>query len=497
MVKRADYSGRILMLLLSSAVLPGQLCNAQKPVDFNQMPLSYRIPAVPGIDPLPGSAKVYSLPQLVDLGERSNPQTRIAWEQATQAAEGIGIARSALLPTLAFTTMALRGDLLFGLPPNLSSQGVIKLNNEILEPAVTLSWTIFDFGGDWSMYQRAKVLALASKLSLNATNEKVALQISKSYYQLLASKEQLQAASVSNEASSAVEKSVQVRFNNGLATIVQLDQAKAQRLQSYSQFVKAKGSVASGKVSLAASVGLTAGEAVDIDGLNNTPSPTVIRASANDLVKQALASRPELMEAADEVKAAQYAAKSARSDLFPKITLDAEEQYTDSKNLGNSNSSTASNNLLAGNTTTKGSTYVIAARLQWTLFDWGARRDRLRQAQSQVREAGDRLASSRIDVEQEVWNAYVSVVSALEQQDSAKASLDAATELFRASREAYDSGTSDLLNLISSQTSLSQANSAYAEARTNTLEAATELAYSTGDLLAGGPKLPEKGAKSQ
>src|SRR3974390_1000503 len=45
--------------------------------------------------------KVYDLPALIDIAERSNPQTRIAWERARQAAEAVGLSQSAYFPYLA------------------------------------------------------------------------------------------------------------------------------------------------------------------------------------------------------------------------------------------------------------------------------------------------------------------------------------------------------------------------------------------------------------
>src|SRR5215467_14047231 len=43
----------------------------------------------------------YTLPELVDIAEKNNPETRVAWEQAKQRAAAAGIARSALFPTVA------------------------------------------------------------------------------------------------------------------------------------------------------------------------------------------------------------------------------------------------------------------------------------------------------------------------------------------------------------------------------------------------------------
>src|SRR5262245_31507927 len=43
---------------------------------------------------------VYDLPALIDIAERSNPQTRIAWERARQAAAAVGLNQSAYFPYL-------------------------------------------------------------------------------------------------------------------------------------------------------------------------------------------------------------------------------------------------------------------------------------------------------------------------------------------------------------------------------------------------------------
>src|SRR6185503_2334433 len=44
--------------------------------------------------------KIYDLPELIDIAERTNPETRIAWERARQAAAGVGLSHSAYFPYL-------------------------------------------------------------------------------------------------------------------------------------------------------------------------------------------------------------------------------------------------------------------------------------------------------------------------------------------------------------------------------------------------------------
>src|SRR2546426_2028740 len=50
--------------------------------------------------------KVYGLAELIDIAERSNPDTRVAWERARQAAAGVGLSESAYYPYLAASPAA-------------------------------------------------------------------------------------------------------------------------------------------------------------------------------------------------------------------------------------------------------------------------------------------------------------------------------------------------------------------------------------------------------
>ena len=50
--------------------------------------------------------KNYSLAELIDLAQRHNPETRVAWEEAKARAASLGVARSALFPTVAAVALA-------------------------------------------------------------------------------------------------------------------------------------------------------------------------------------------------------------------------------------------------------------------------------------------------------------------------------------------------------------------------------------------------------
>src|SRR5713101_4272057 len=51
--------------------------------------------------------KDYELAELIDLAERINPETKVAWERAKQAASGVGLAQSEYFPILALRASAV------------------------------------------------------------------------------------------------------------------------------------------------------------------------------------------------------------------------------------------------------------------------------------------------------------------------------------------------------------------------------------------------------
>src|SRR6266478_1591048 len=50
--------------------------------------------------------KVYGLAELIDIAQRNNPETRVAWERARQAAAAVGLSESAYYPFLVASAAA-------------------------------------------------------------------------------------------------------------------------------------------------------------------------------------------------------------------------------------------------------------------------------------------------------------------------------------------------------------------------------------------------------
>src|SRR5215475_3690486 len=87
----------------------------------------------------------YTLTELIDIAERENPQTRVAWQRARNAAISTGMAESTYLPVITANVLgAYQGaegsNSSFGL--NLQNTGNLFGSAE----TVSLVWLLFDFG---------------------------------------------------------------------------------------------------------------------------------------------------------------------------------------------------------------------------------------------------------------------------------------------------------------------------------------------------------------
>jgi outer membrane protein TolC len=125
----------------------------------------------------------------------------------------------------------------------------------------------------------------------------------------------------------------------------------------------------------------------------------------------------------------------------------------------------------------------FALSLNWTVFDGGARRNRLAQTEAESRRAEAQLSATRDRVEDEVWTAYSNLNTAFRQREAATALLDAATQSYAAALESYNYGVRNLLDVKAAQRVLAQARSADILARTQILTALAELAFRAGDSI--------------
>src|SRR5207253_6755744 len=104
--------------------------------------------------------KIYNLAELVDIAERNNHETRVAWERARQAAAAVGLSESAYYPFLVasaaagydrafipFPTLAVNQKKLPSLGAvSITGGGSLVTESRLYRGELNAKWLLLDFG---------------------------------------------------------------------------------------------------------------------------------------------------------------------------------------------------------------------------------------------------------------------------------------------------------------------------------------------------------------
>jgi outer membrane protein len=414
------------------------------------------------------SVKTYPLAELIDLAESNNPETRVAWEHARVQAASFGVARSELYPTLAAAALSETGrlEVLFG--SRFDGQAIQEF-----QVALDLNYTVFDFGARRGRINAARAQLLAANFAFNDTHRNVIYQVEQSYYRLLSSMGQEDAARASLSNAQTVQEAAEDRLAHGLATLPDVLEARSATAQAEYDLQSVLGAEAIARGDLATAVGDRASLTIKVQPLDQLPMPDSISDTVDGAIDRALSQRPDLMQQVAEIRSANARVKEERAGYFPALsfTVSPAEQalygyqspypWTHTTELGG----------------------AMSFSLQWTVFDGGARKNRLLQARANVREAEAQAEVQRNQIADEVWTAYSNLNTALRQRQAAIALLEAATQSYDAALQSYNYGLRSLLDVTAAQRTLAQARSADVLARAQVLTSFAGLAFRTGDSI--------------
>ena len=418
--------------------------------------------------------KTYSLPELIDFAEADNPQTHVAWERALAQAAALGVARSELFPTLsaAAISQTSRSEPFFG--------QFYKQVTQDFQLEFELNYTVFDFGARSSRINAVRAQLLATNFAFNDTHRNVIYQVQTAYYRVLSSMGQVDAARANLTNAQAVQQAAEDRLANGLATMPDVLEARSATAQADYELQAALGAEEIARGYLATAVGAPATTAIRVQPLDQVPTRESLGETVEQVIDRALGERPDLIEQLAEIRSANARAKEARAAYFPTLSLSANSAIPSLYGLQQPAPWAHTSDLTGG----------VSLNLNWTVFDGGARKNRLAQATADVHGAEAQANVKRNQIADEVWTAYSNLNTAFRQRQAAIALLEAASQSYSAALESYNYGVRNLLDVTAAQRTLAQARSSDVLSRTQVLNALAELAYRTGDSIQASQRRP-------
>jgi outer membrane protein len=415
--------------------------------------------------------KDYELAELIDLAQRTNPETRAAWEQVRQAALAAGITEATYYPRLAAVATAAIASIPLPIPQTFV-QGDLRAKARFVVPALTLEWLLLDFGRRGAAVDAARALIAEANAGFNAKHQEVVFGVTRDFYALSSALGRRNASQAAYDSASTLAEAVAARKDRGLATRPELLQAEEEEAKAAYELADATAAESDARMALLETVGIGPSTPIEIADVSQRPLPPELSESLDEAVDRALAQRPDLLALLADVQAKRAAVRGARADYWPRVAARGE--------VGGNIGTLAIEH--SPHSSVSAPQYLVGLRFEWDLFEGFERRNKVQLAQSQQREVENELAHAREKTVREVWKAYNDAKVALVKERAAAALLAASEKSWSATLESYQHGLATFPDVRESQHSLAQARSLEQASRAEAWTRAAAFAVSTGDL---------------
>ena len=439
-------------------------------------------PAMAKVEPPPTlqAGHAYTLAELIDIAESHDPQTRIAWDQARDAALATGVARSAFLPEL---TASVIGAVQSGHEENSLGGNHVSGTSTVTGSisAVSLKWLLFDFGGRAATLDAAKQGSVISNIGFTAAHQNLIYRVSLAFYADAAARARRITAKQALIDAQAVQAAADARYAHGEGTVVETAQAHQAAAQADYARIRADGAAADARQALVNAMGVPPTTRLTVADIPHRELSAQADGPIDELVSAALSRRPDVLAAYAARKASLAKIEAAKAEFMPKVFLSASGGYT-SQNLqapvlpgfgGEGAILNLSGDRLGG---------TVLLGITVPLFDGGLRDANLKRARIDADRADQQLTQVRNEAARQVVSAATSVKTSAAGYHAAAALVAASQTSFDSALAAYKHGVGSITDVTVAESKLLDARNTATDAYSSALSAAAGLAFSAGAL---------------
>lgn len=390
------------------------------------------------------------LDTLIAIGEQNNYNAAAAARRISVARQQLGEARSSWFPQIGLSAGYTREGLSGRTDGRSGSTGTASFFNA----GANLSWEIDVFGKISRQVSRAAKYVKLSAAEYGGVMLSLDSEIATSYISLLVSRRQLQIADIHTFNQDTILKMVETRYRTGLASKLEVAQARTLYYSTIATVPMLEASIASSYNSLSVLLGVMPDSLPD--GLydeKQLPEGAILPAIGTpaDLLRR----RPDIAAAENNVDIAASALGIAKSEYLPSLSVSASvgTQAHDIRDMFGSQSLT----------------YSVAPTLSWTLFDGLSRRYATAAAREDLEIQVDNYNLTVLTAVEEVRNALASYSASQRHVERLEKVLENCREEVRLSVELYKQGLTVFSNVVDAQQDYLTYENEMVQAQGNTL----------------------------
>ena len=416
--------------------------------------------------PAAGVPDNITLEQAVAVGFAKSPLLASARADILSADAPVNLARSAILPNVSGSVSSTRSHRQPGgsSSSNSSSTGTTTGNGAGTGTTTTtntntfsadstsniasvqLRQLIFDGGKISAQLRAARATQSAVLFTYRRQLQTVAFNVATAYYNYLAAKRATAVAVETVKLNQTQENLVVAQFRAGVAARADIATAQLPTAQARLSLVRAQGTELQQQAAFANAMGLDANSAVtpidDTPVLTSTSAiSTIAIPTYAQAVQRALALRPDFAAATSARDSTIASLRAAKLGLFPTLN-------------GTASQAVASSDTSGGTFRNNGS---IGISLSIPIFDQGITTAQTQQAQAAVDKNNALLDNARLNIQLNVKQSLVSLITARAGLDQANAELSKAQEVLRSTQAQYRAGVTTLPLLLNAQVGLTTA----------------------------------------
>jgi outer membrane protein len=410
----------------------------------------------------------YTLPELIDLAQSHDPSTRVAWENARDAALATGIAKAAYLPSLSASVVGA-----------YQTGGDISLHGSI--SALSVEWLLFDFGERGAHVSAAEQVSVMANIGFTAAHQELIYRVALAYYSHVAAQARVGTAEKALRNAKEVQAAAESRYAQGVGTVVEVAQARQGTAQGELAHVQAEGQAQDSFEALLAAMGISPLTHIKVADLGERKLSSALIGPVDQIVSEALARRPDVLSAYAAHQASLAKLRAAQAEFLPKVFLSTTGSYS---------SNTLEVSTLPGlgqlpptlniPTAHYGATVLLGITVP--IYDGGLRRALEGQARADEAKTDASLEQIRNEATREIVGAANRVRTSLSALDAADALESASQITFDAALDAYRHGVGSVTETIRAETALLEAQNASTDAYSMALSSAATLALAAGTL---------------
>lgn len=403
------------------------------------------------------------LVDIYELAEKNDPQFQADFfgKQATD--ERYYQARSALLPQINLN--ASRSDI---------TQNIASSDNEVFDSGstsypttvygISIDQSLYDYSR-WAAFSQAKLEIQQAVSELEAARQDLFLRVSERYFLALALHENLSFLRAEKEQISTNLAQVQARYEDGLAREIEFLDANARFLQVEARELDLENQLRDALNALEEVTGTLPEQLHLVDDNLELQRPDPVSPEA--WVELAMQRNPRLQAASLAVDVSKQGVKVSRGGHYP--TLDLGLNYETDNTEGS---------LFGGGSEVE--TQTIRLGVNIPVYSGGLVSSQVREGVQRIDVGHAREEQVRRETERSVQSSYQGIVTATARERALRESRRANERIVESRQVGYESGVTQLLDLLDAERDLFFARSELASARYDYLANVLRLKHAAG-----------------